>query len=95
MYRLPQAYVFHGHCLSHKFFLATAQTGGTKWGRQERERPLESKLKRLGGGGGKLVKASHEPIKREWLWLIRNRVCFTLSVDNNSDILMLIKIIFD
>ena len=28
------------------FFL---EAGGAKWGRQERERPLESKLKRLGG----------------------------------------------
>ena len=24
MDRLPRSYVFHGHCLSHKFFLATA-----------------------------------------------------------------------
>ena len=24
MDRLPQSKVFHGHCLSHKFFLATA-----------------------------------------------------------------------
>ena len=25
MDRLPRSYVFHGHCLSQKFFLATAQ----------------------------------------------------------------------
>ena len=44
-------------------------------------------------GGNKSVRASDEPIteEREWLWRIRNRVCFTFSLDNNSDILMLIK----
>ena len=44
------------------FFLKAV---GAKWGRQQRERPLESKLKRL-GGKNKLVKenaaASNEPL---------------------------------
>ena len=44
------------------FFL---EAGGAKWGRQEMEQPLESKLKQL-GGKNKLVKenmaASNEPI---------------------------------
>ena len=32
--------------IAARFFL---EVGGAKWGRQERERPLESKLKLLGG----------------------------------------------
>ena len=48
------------------FFAARAflEAVGTNWGRQQRERPLESKLKRP-GGKNKLVKentaASNEP----------------------------------
>ena len=64
-------------------------------GRQERKRPLESKLKRL-GGKIKLVKASDELIKRENGYVdFRNRICFTFSVDNNYNIKKKKKIIFD
>ena len=72
--------------------LAFLQVVGAKWGRKQRERTLESKLKRL-SGKNKLVKekaaASNEPIN------FRNRACFTFPLDNNSDVLMLIEIIFD
>ena len=51
-----------------RFFFAARfllEAVGAKWGRQQRERPLESKLKRL-GGKNKSVKesaaASNEPI---------------------------------
>ena len=70
-------------------------------GRQQRELPLESKLKRL-GETNKLVKenaaASNEPInlrERVIVAISLNRACFTFSLDNNSDILMLIEITFD
>ena len=61
-------------CFSARFFLEAV---GAKWGRQQRERPLESKLKRL-GGKNKLVKenvaASNEQINfRKRIKNINNR----------------------
>ena len=60
--------VSHGAQGGENFFFAAGffhEAVGAKWGRQQRERPLESKLKRL-GGKNKLVKenaaASNEPL---------------------------------
>ena len=67
-----------------------------------KERSLKGKLKRLGGKSSSVVKdkatASNEPINfREKIIMAISeiRVCFTFSLDNNGDILMLIEIIFD
>ena len=94
------------HCAKsgENFFAArfSLEAVGAKWGRQQRERPLESNVKRL-AGKNKLVKenaaASNEPMNfRERMIMLdygdfRNRAYFTFSLDNNSDILMLIEII--
>ena len=60
---------------------------------------LENKLKRS-GGKNKLVKenvaSNDRQIDRQNDFDdFRNRTCFAFSLDNNSDILMLIGIIFD
>ena len=60
--------------LAARFFL---EAGGAKWGRQQRGRPLESNLKRL-GAKSKLVKenapASNEPInfRKIFAWWLIN-----------------------
>ena len=87
--------------IAARFFFLEAV--GAKWGRQQSQRQLESKLKRLGGKnklGKENAAASNEPINfREGMIMpygdFRNRACFTFSLDNTSDILMLIKMIFD
>ena len=80
-----------------RFFLEAV---GKKWERQQRERLLESKLKRL-GRKNKLVKentaASNEPInfRESMIVLISEIGHVSLSPLVISDILMLIEIIFD
>ena len=62
---------------------------GAKWESQQRERPLRSKLKRL-SGKNKLVN-----LERMIMAISEIGHVFTFSLDNNSDVLMLIEIIFD
>ena len=92
--------VSHGAQGGENFFFAAGffhEAVGAKWGRQQRERPLESKLEWL-DGKNKLVKenaaASNEPInfreRENDYGNFRNRVCFTFSLDKNSDALMLL-----
>ena len=84
--------------LAARFFLEAV---GANWRRQQSAQPLESKLKQL-SGKNKLVKenaaaSNDEPMnfRENDYGDFKNQACLAFSLNNNSDISMLIEIIFD